>query len=229
MKELKQVCDTGSCMLCRLCVKDWLPAVRAHRRNFQLNKGEVLFHEGDEMHGIYFIYKGTMKVHKHWGEDKELIVRFAKDGQIVGHRGLGKDTTFPISATAIERTTVCFIDKEFFSTSLKVNHDFLYELMLFFAAELKESEKNMRNLAHMPVKGRIAYALLMLREKFGLDEENAIDIQLTRQDLASFAGTTYETLFRMMNELTDEGAISTPDKRIIIHDDRQLNNYIKTF
>lgn len=229
MKELKQACNTESCMLCTLCLKDWLPAVREHRKNFQLNKGEVLFHEGDEMQGIYFIYKGTMKVHKHWGTDKELIVRFAKDGQIVGHRGLGKDTTFPVSATAIERTTVCFIDKEFFSASLKVNHDFLYELMLFFAAELKESEKNMRNLAHMPVKGRIAYALLILREKFGTDKDNAINIQLTRQDLASFAGTTYETLFRMMNELADEGAISSPDKRIIIHDDQKLNSYIKTF
>ncbi len=80
------------------------------------------------------------------GKDKELIVRFAKRWTIVGHRGLGSDIFFPVSATALERTSVCFIEKEFFDSTVKVNHNFLYELMMFFAAELKESEKNMRNL-----------------------------------------------------------------------------------
>lgn len=228
MKELKPSCDVNSCMLCRLCLKDWLPAISANRKNYQLSKGEMLFREGDEMNGIYFIYKGTMKVHKQWGDDKELIVRFAKDGQIIGHRGLGKDNYYPVSATALERTTVCFINNEFFNSSLKVNHNFLYELMIFFAEELKESEKNMRNLAHMPVKGRIAQALFMLKNKFGTDPENAINIILTRQDIASFVGTTYETLFRMMNEMIEEGSIKSLDKRIEIVDVQKLNSYIKT-
>lgn len=197
-------------------MKDWIPAVQSHRKNFQLNKGEVLFNEGDEMRGIYFIYKGTMKVHKRWGDDKELIVRFAKDGQIVGHRGLGKNNFYPVSATALERTTVCYLDNDFFYSSLKVNHEFLFELMMFFAAELKESEKNMRNLAHMTVKDRIAQALITLREKFGVDENNFIDISLTRQDLASFVGTSYETLFRMMNEMMEEGIIRIEDKKVEI-------------
>jgi CRP/FNR family transcriptional regulator len=228
MKELKPTCDVNTCLLCRLCLKDWIPAVRANRKNFQLNKGEMLFKEGDIMNGIYFIYQGTVKVHKQWGEDKELILRFAKDGQIVGHRGFGKDDYFPVSATALERTTVCFLDKDFFLSSLKVNQNFLYELMMFFATELKESEKNMRNLAHMPVKGRIAQALFMLKEKFGTDDENDINIQLTRQDIASFVGTTYETLFRMINEMIEEGSIRSTGKKIGILDEQKLYSHIKS-
>ncbi len=55
--------------MCRLCVKEWLPAIAAHnRKNFQFNKGEIIFKEGDEMNGIYFIYHGLVKVHKQWGE-----------------------------------------------------------------------------------------------------------------------------------------------------------------
>ena len=213
--------------MCRLCIKEWLPAIAAHRKNFQFNKGEIIFKEGDEMRGIYFIQNGLVKVHKQWGNDKELIIRFAKDGQIVGHRGLGSDIYFPVSATALERTTVCFIEKDFFDSTLKVNHNFLYELMMFFAAELKESEKNMRNLAHMPVKGRIAQALLLLKEKFGTDDNNAIDIILSRQDLASYIGTSYETLFRMMNEMVEEGCIANPDKKIIITNETKLKVYIQ--
>ena len=222
MKKLKTSCDLQTCMLCRLCQKEWIPAVAAHRSNFKFNKGNVIFEEGETVKGIFFVYEGTVKVHKHWGADKELIMRFAKKGNIIGHRGLGKDLVYPVSGTAIEPTTVCFVPLDFFQTSLRTNHDLLYELMQFFATELKESERNMRNLAHMPVKGRIAQALLTLDEKFGKTENGFLNISISRQDLASFAGTTYETAFRIVTELTNEGLIQIVDKKIILLDKARL-------
>lgn len=218
MKKSKTACDLKTCLLCRLCQKEWIPAVSVQRSNFKYNKGEMIFEEGKEVKGIYFVYEGTVKVHKHWGEEKELILRFAKEGNIIGHRGLGKDLVYPVSGTAIEPTTVCFVDLDFFKASLKTNYDFLYELMQFFANELKESERNMRNLAHMTVKGRIAQALLTLEEKFGNTAAGSLNITITRQDLSSFAGTTYETVFRVLNELADEKAIITDGKDIRIID-----------
>jgi CRP/FNR family transcriptional regulator len=226
MKKIKAGCDLETCLLCRLCHKEWITAINTHRSNFKFNKGEVIFAEGEEVQGIYFVYEGTVKVHKHWG-DKELILRFAKKGAIIGHRGLGKDLFYPVSGTAIEPTTVCFVDLNFFQASLKVNHEFLYELMQFFAAELKESERNMRNLAHMPVKGRIAQALLTLDEKFGCTNHGFLDLTISRQDLASFAGTTYETVFRVLNELTQEQIIETKDKQIKILSREELSRCLK--
>ena len=44
---------------------------------------------------FYFVYEGKVKVHKHWDEEKELIIRFAKEGDIFGHWGLGNDLIFP--------------------------------------------------------------------------------------------------------------------------------------
>lgn len=213
MKTLKTGCDLKTCMLCRLCQKEWIPAVAAHRKNFSLKKGETVFEEGSDVQGIFFVYEGAVKVHKHWGE-KELILRFAKRGAVIGHRGLGKDLVYPVSGTAIEPTAVCFVELSFFEASLKTNHDLLYELMTFFADELKESERNMRNLAHMPVKGRMAQALLTLHEKFGCTEDGFLNLAVSRQDLASFAGTTYETAFRVMNEFAEEGAVRMEEKRI---------------
>ena len=98
---------------------------------------------------------------------------------------------------------------------------------MFFAAELKESEKRMRNLAHMPVKGRVANALLSLRDKFGATNDGFIDVTLSRQDLASYTGTTYETVFRMMNELALAGAISMSGKKINIVDTDKLVGFAK--
>ncbi|WP_092723213.1 Crp/Fnr family transcriptional regulator [Hydrobacter penzbergensis] len=227
MKKNKKNCDLKSCMLCKHCLSDWLPAVDKNRKSFHLKKGELLFREDEEVTGMYFIHTGLVKVHKKWGLEKELILRIAGNGAIVGHRGLGSDTVYPVSATALQPTDVCFIDLDFFRSTLKVNHDFLYHLMMFFAAELKESEKRMRNLAHMTVKGRIANALLTFKEKFGMNSEGCIDLYLSKQDLASYTGTTYETLFRIMNEMTEEAAISVDGKKITIQNLDLLHRFIK--
>ncbi len=221
MKKSKHDCDLKSCFFCTQCLKDWLPAVDANRKTFHYKKGEVIFKEGDPVTGVYFVFQGKVKVHKQWG-DKELIIRFAKKGQIFGHRGLGHNSIYPISGTALEPTEACFIDIDFFLTTLKVNHNFLLELMLFFADDLQESERRMRNLAHMPVRGRLAQALVALEEKFGKTAEGYIDIHLSRQDLASYVGSTYETIFRLMNEFIEQGLVEVTGKDILIKDTKSL-------
>jgi CRP/FNR family transcriptional regulator len=216
MKRNKKACDLKSCTFCTGCLPEWLPAIAAARKTFDFKKGELLFEEGAAVTGIYFMVSGKVKVHKRWGPDKELIVRIAGDGEIVGHRGVGKRSVYPVSATALEPVTACFINLEFFQASLKVNTAYALELLLFFAAELQDSETNMRNLAHMQVKGRIATALLKLKEQFGSDANGCLNFQLSRQDLASFAGTTYETVFRILNELVADGLIEVAGKDITV-------------
>lgn len=216
MKESKHNCDLKSCFLCKRCLKEWLPAIDANRKNFVVKKGEVIFSEGDPVTGIYFVYTGKVKVHKKWGSEKELIVRIAQSGAILGHRGLGDQTIYPVSATALEPGVVCYIDMEFFKTTLKVNNNFTTDLMMFFASELQISERKMRNLAHMPVKGRVAQSLLTFKQQFGITPQGFIDIELTRQDLASYTGATYETVFRTINELIAEQLITASGKRIAI-------------
>ena len=227
MKQNKKACDLNSCVLCRQCLKDWLPAIDQNRKSFQFKKGELIFREGETMTGMYFINSGLVKVHKKWGDEKELILRLARNGDIVGHRGLGTDIIYPVSATALEATDICFVDLDFFYSTLRVNPEYLFQLLMFFASELKESEKRMRNLAHMSVKGRISNALLFLKQKFGTTPEGNIAILLSRQDLASYTGTTYETLFRVMNELIQEQAIRTDGKNIKILKEEILVNHTK--
>jgi CRP-like cAMP-binding protein len=227
MKRNNHTCDLKSCFLCQKCLPEWLPAIDSNRKSLHFKKGEQIFKEGEKVNGIYFVYNGKVKVHKKWGTEKELIIRFAKKGDIFGHRGLGHESYYPISATAIEPVDACFIDLDFFQATLKVNYEFIYQLLLFFADELQESERKMRNLAHMQVKGRIAQALLALRDKFGLSPEGAIDITLSRQDLAFFAGTTYETVFRIINELAQDHIIVLDGKNIAIADADKLLDLTK--
>ena len=227
MKKKTTSCDLKSCFLCQRCLPEWVPAAGVHRKNLAYKKGELIFEEGDEVNGIFFVYSGTVKVHKKWGSEKELIIRFAQKGSLFGHRGLGKDHRYPISATALEPVEVCYFDLEFFQASLKVNPGLSQGLLQFFADELQASERKMRDIAHMQVKGRVALALLELQDDFGSTPEGYIGLTLSRQDLASLVGATYETVFRIINELSQEGLIQLDGKQIRIADAGGLAGYTK--
>lgn len=232
MKKSKQSCDLNSCFMCK-CVKgEWKQLLDLSRKHYVLKKGEQFITEGELMNGVYFVRSGVVKVHKSW-LDKELIVRFASNGAIVGHRGIysgnNERNIYPISATAIETSEVCFIDLPLFMSTLRINSEFTFDLMMFFAEELRQSEQRMRNLVHMTVKSRLALALFKLEDQFGVLEDGRIAINLSKQDLASFVGTTYETLFRMIIELGKEHLIEVEGKNIMIKNREGLNRKIETY
>nr|WP_288808406.1 Crp/Fnr family transcriptional regulator [uncultured Sphingobacterium sp.] len=216
-------CD-HSCLMCRYVLRDWLGQIDLQRKNIKLKKGELFIIEGESVRGIYFVQSGLVKVHRNLG-DKETIVRFAKKGDIVGHRGIASEPTFyPVSATALEVSQVCFVELPFFLSTLRINPELSYRLMLFFADELHLSEQKMANLAQLSVKNRLAWSLLLLHRIFGGETEDGdIGLSLSKKDLASYVGTTYETFYRMLGELIQMGAITVEGKKIFIKDFQQLN------
>jgi CRP/FNR family transcriptional regulator len=220
-------CNVNSCFLCSFCIPAWKEAIALHKKTYQFKKGEDIFREGDPVKGIYFIYTGSVKVYKQWGEQKQLILRFAKAGDILGHRGLGGVVEYPIGATALEDSKACFISNDFLEATLKTNPELTYKLMHFYATELQKAEMRMRDLAHMEVKGSVAEALLELRNIFGVNHDQHIAATITRQDIASYAGTTYETVFKFFNELAEEKIIATNGKSIKINDSVRIQQFSK--
>lgn len=220
-------CTLSRCFLCTHCIPEWKAAVAVKKKTLLFHKGQTIFTEGDEVKGIYFVYSGVVKISKQWGAEKELLLRFAKEGDVVGFRGLGEESIYPISATALTETTLCYIPNDFFEATLRTNNSFIYQLLQVYAAELQRAEKRMRDLAHRDVKGRIAIALLELIDLFGLDKENFIALPVNRQDIASFAGTTYETVFKFFGELSQAGIITTEGKKIQVNQPDALQEFIK--
>lgn len=223
MKISRKKHENYNCFLANNCLLEWHLAIEANKKVYEVKKGELIFKEGQVVEGIYFVYQGILKVHKKWTSDKELILRFAAGGSIVGHRGLSThNNNYPISVTALENSVVCFIDMEFFHSTLKVNLDFTYKLMMFFADELQDSEAKMRNIAHMSVKGRLAQALLDFKNQFGLAADGSLKLVLSKQDISSYVGATYETLFRILNELIAEKAVIVSKRNITIANEELL-------
>lgn len=226
MKECSNRCDVQSCFLCKLSLPDWRAAIEVHKRNFIVKKGHPVFREDDPVSGIFFVYEGTIKVHKRWDKEKDLIIRFSRPGDIIGHLGLGLEPRYPVSATAIEPSVLCYIGMDFFESTLKVNTDLTYKLMRVFANELQDSRKSMLDFVHMSVKARIAQSFIALRNQFGVTEEGYINLEISRQDIASFSGSSYETLFKVINEFTHAGFLEFSGRKIKILNYHALANII---
>lgn len=215
MKKTKATFDKQPQFVYTRCMSEWWPALDAQKQILQFRKGELIFKEGETVNGVYFVIEGVVKVHKHWIEEKELIIRFAKENDIIGHRGLSTHSdAYPISATTLSNSIICFFDLSFFYSTLKVNPNFMFDLLMFFADELRLSEQRMRDLAHMPVKERVMKTLLTIEKKFGVNEEGFIDFDLSRQDIAAYTGAAYETVYKLLAEFTNAGLIKTNGKSI---------------
>jgi len=175
-----------------------------------------IFQEDLEVTGIYFIYKGIVKVFKSGAFNKDQIVRFSLKGDILGHRGLGPTKYYPVSAESISESTICYFSKTFFYELLNNSSKLSIELMFFYANELNNEEAKLRDMSIFTVREKVAKTILYFAETFGLNEKSEINHfeSLNRQDVGDFAGLTPNQITKGFGEFKNERIITTEGKRI---------------
>lgn len=208
------------------CSPEWQEFVDYHKKQRTVEAGAFIFKEQEPTEGLYIINEGKVKVISKESDGKETLIRLAADGDILGHRGFGGDWTYPISAVAYVETVITFLPINIFNTLAKSNVDFTYHLMMFFAEELRRSEEK---IMQIPVKNRMARAILNNYKVFGGTKKDPLKLSytLSRKDYASKAGTTYETVIRVLSDLNKEKIISIEGKSIRILDLEKLTQLSK--
>jgi CRP-like cAMP-binding protein len=225
-------CKTKDCYINRFASSSWKKIIEQLKTTKKYKKGQSVFREGDKVDGIYFIYKGKIKIYNSGPKGRVMIVRLANTGEIFGHRGFGKKMIYPISAAALEDSMICFIPLQSFSDSLYHNPDLMYHLMFFYADELKRAEYKLRSLSMMTAKQKVAEVLLTTRSIFGTirsDGHDWIDISLSRQELADISGISLEEIIRTLSMLKKEGAIAISAKAIAIANEKVLSALLEGF
>lgn len=209
--------------LYRMCMPEWWPALDAHCKIVKYKKGAVIFRTGEPVTGIYFVMEGMVKVHKRWEQGKDLILRFAGADDILGHRGLSTHAAvYPVGATAITSCTLCFADMSFFRKTLMVNRGLLYAFMMFFADELQLSEQRMQEMAHVPVRRRVAKAILEIQAKIGSATDEGPAVTISRQDLSAYVGATYEMVYKILLEFSEQDWIRTMGRKLVVYNAQAL-------
>jgi len=180
-------------------------------------KGQQFIMEGAPVNGLFFILKGTVKVFRTGINGREQIVRFAKDGEIIGHRGFGTEEYYSIGAIALKDTVLCYFSKDILQKILHETPDFTYGMMLFYANELNKSESKVKSLSQMTVRERVVDTLLYIHRKFG-ELNGFLNLPLSRKEYADYAGTTEEQVIRIFSTLKKEELIYAKGKKIGIND-----------
>ncbi|MBF4507476.1 Crp/Fnr family transcriptional regulator [Flavobacterium sp. JLP] len=216
MKEEQAICYTctnENCFIKKHLHLEKMTHYVAKKKSFICKKTNQFITEGSPLNGLYFICSGKVKTVKTGINGREQIVRLTKNGDTIGFRGFGTSKRYLIGAYALEDTILCNFSNETMLEILKNVPEFTYALMLFYADELNKSENNIRKIAHMNVRERVIDLLLYIHRKFG-QTNGFIDIDLSRKEIADFAGTTEEQAIRVLSNLKKELLIKTVGKRI---------------
>lgn len=178
------------------------------------DRGQVIFHEGNRVNGIYCINKGKVKIYQTGSEGKEQIIRFAKEGDIIGYRALLSEEPLSASAATLDDAVVCFIPKSQVFKIIQNNPSFNFKMLKILSHELGEAARIITDLAQKPVRERLAESLLLLKDTFDLDEDKNIQVKLSREELANIIGTATESVIRLLSEFKKDKLIDIDGRNI---------------
>lgn len=181
-------------------------------------KGEVIFKEGSYSRGLFCLNKGKVKLSRLGSSGREQIVRFATEGDVIGYNSMLSKRPLSASAYAIEEASICFIPAETFFNIIKSEPKFSLEMLQLTAKNWDTASRLVTDMAQKTSIQRLAEMLLWLKETFGLDEENCIDIQLSREEIASMVGTATEAVIRLLRNLKEKNLIDLEGKKIKLLD-----------
>ncbi len=218
-------CDNSNCIVNRnLSILENSTLVD-NKSTLRCKKGQQFIMEGAPVNGLFFILKGTVKVFRTGINGREQIVRFAKEGEIIGHRGFGTEEYYSIGAVALKDTILCYFSKENLQEALLNNPKFAFDMMLFYANELNRSENKVKSISQMTVRERVIDSLLYIHRKFG-NLNSFLNLPLSRREYADYAGTTEEQVIRVFSALKKEKLITAQGKKIGINDALALKKEI---
>ncbi|TYB77258.1 Crp/Fnr family transcriptional regulator [Bizionia myxarmorum] len=181
-------------------------------------KGDVIFDEGESLHGVYCVRSGVCKLTKLSANGKDHTVKLLGKGELLGQRSVISDERTNLSAIALNDIELCFVPKEQIMTPLHQNHNFSFDVLQQLAKDLRNAEDDLITMAQKSVKQRMAETLLYIQRVFGMDESGSLNVILSREDYASIVGTATESAIRILSQFKKEGLIGTSGKHITIKD-----------
>lgn len=224
-----KTCPVKSFNLLNNMTNEELDKVSSNKTRMKVKKGDKIMEEGKTINGVFCLSSGKCKMSKLNANGKEQIIKFATEGDVLGHRSLLSEESAGLTATALEDMKACFIPKEDILEAIKYNNRFSLQVMKNISHQLSEANTNLSNMAQKSVKERLADVLLQLEDLFGIDLDGNIDVVLTREEIANTIGTATESAIRLISSLKKEGLVELKGKHIKIIDRRGLENLAQGF
>jgi CRP/FNR family transcriptional regulator, cyclic AMP receptor protein len=178
-------------------------ALLAKARPKQLAADEVLFVAGDPGDGFYRLEDGLLKVSISSATGAERILAILGPGAIVGDLAIIDGLPRSASVTSLRPSKLRFVSRSAFAACAAQQPGIYKFLVKILAARLRDTDQIVAAESFLPLKGRVARALLELAAAFGNDVGGGrvvIRQKVSQRDLALMAGIARENVSRIVNE-----------------------------
>jgi CRP/FNR family transcriptional regulator, nitrogen fixation regulation protein len=184
----------------------------------RLGKDEELFAEGDRAAFFYKVVSGALRTYKLLDDGRRQIAAFHLAGDIFGLE-LGQEHRF--SAEAVGPATVVVYRRCGLDALASPDGDLSRQIVAAMMRSLERAQDHMLLLGRKSALEKIATFILDMSERVA---EDAVDLPMSRTDIADHLGLTIETVSRSLTQLEREGVIELPAQRrtIVLRDKAAL-------
>lgn len=170
---------------------------------------------------MIYIKSGLVKIHIR-GHNRERIIDIVKAPSYLCLHSTFADKSNHFSATALEPTTVSFIESNSFFNLIKENGEFAFEVIKNMGRSELKNFHYLIDIAQKQNMGRVAHVLGYFAEEIYLS--NTFNLPLSRQELADLTGVTRESISRILHKFNDENIIQIKGRKISIKNKMALKN-----
>ena len=191
-------------------------------------KNQMIYAEGEEPEFLWCLLQGKVKKFKDGIGGRVQILRLIRSVQYFGYRAYFANERYNSSAAAFEPSTVGTLPMTLVKEMINNNR----ELAWFFIHELSRnlggSDTKIVNLTQKHIRGRLAEALIVLRDHYGYEDDNmTLRIYMAREDLANLSNMTTSNAIRTLSGFVSEKLITVDGRKIRLLDEAQLRKISK--
>lgn len=186
-------------------------------------KNQIIYKEDESPESLLCLVKGKVKVFKEGVGGRGQIVRMVKAPGIFGKRALFAEENYTTSSLSIEESVIITIHKDVLMSILNQNVQLALFLLKRLSKELGFSNNQTVSLTQKHIRGRLAEAILHLRETYGVESDGVtLNIYLSREDLANLSNMTTSNAIRTLSNFAIEKAIVVDGRKVKIVNDEAL-------
>ena len=169
---------------------------------------------------VFIVMSGTVKITRVNDEGKEVILAMLGSGEVFGEMAILDGESRSANALSQENCEVVTINREDFLNLLKTNNKVSLSLMTEFAIRLRKSDQQIEALSLDDAEHRIGVSILNLAEEMGVIRQGIVTVENLpyQQDIANMAGTSRETVSRVMKIFEERGLITKTGHKLSIPD-----------
>ena len=194
--------------------------LRASGRERHYDANVALFHEGDDAGSVIVLLAGRAKLTVPSSSGREVIVAVRGPGDLLGELAALVEAPRSATVATIEPVDALIMSGSAFASFLERNSRVALVILRMVAERLLYADLQQAQFATHDVVGRVAHRLVELTERFGVEQEEGIllDVPLSQEELAGWTGASREAVNKALQVLRSLHMIETGRRRFTVLD-----------